>query len=123
MPTEPEPVTLVEVVQNAVEACEDSSSEGLDELLERFEDADEPITAVEDIEQRLDQALGPVDDAVEVDPALAMARAVIVYLAYRRDEIGADPTELLRLAARAEFGEHPPGPVADWLAQQGVVLG
>jgi hypothetical protein len=34
--------------------------------------------------------------------------------------LGDDRKELLRLAARAEFHEHPPPPVADWLAAQGV---
>ncbi|HZU39716.1 MAG TPA: hypothetical protein VE992_01620 [Solirubrobacteraceae bacterium] len=118
MPTEPEPVTLAEVVRAAVEACDDGS-EGLDDLLERFEDADEPITAVGDIEQRLDEALGP-PDADEGDAALTMARAVVVYLAHRRDELGAAPVELLRLAARAEFHGEPPDYVARWLAEQGV---
>jgi hypothetical protein len=122
MPTEPEPVTLAEVVHRAVEVCEDSTSEGLDELLARFEDADEPITAVEDVERRLDEALGP-PDADELDGALTMARAVVVYLAHRRDEIDEDPIELLRLAARAEFHAHPPPHVARWLEQQGITAG
>lgn len=122
MPTEPEPITLAEVVQRAVEACEDGTSEGLDELLEQFEDADEPVSAIGDIEERLDEALGPAE-AGDEDPALTMARAVIVYLAYRRDEIGAAPVELLRLAARAEFAGNPSEPVAQWLARQGVASG
>jgi hypothetical protein len=50
VPTEPEPVILSEVVQRAVEVCDDGSSDGLDDLLARFEDADEPIAAVEDVE-------------------------------------------------------------------------
>ena len=119
MPAEPEPVTVAQVVHRAVEVCEDGASESLDELLERFEDADEPITAVEDIERLLDERLGPVD-ADENDGALTMARAVIVYLAHRRDELDEDPIELLRLAARAEFHGHPPDYVARWLSEQGV---
>jgi hypothetical protein len=95
MPTEPEPVTLAEVVRRAVEACDDGSSEALDELLARFEDADVPVAPIEDIEASLDMAIGPVD----------------------ADE---DPADLLRLAARAEFGDDPPEAVARWLAQQGV---
>lgn len=121
MPTEPQPVTLAEVVHKAVEVCEDSASEGLDELLERFEDADEPITAVEDVELRLDETLGP-PDADENDASLTMARAVILYLAHRRDEIDADPIELLSLAARAEFGGRPPEHVAVWLSEQGIAV-
>lgn len=121
MPTEPQPVTMAEVVHRAVEVCEDSTSESLDELLERFEDDDEPIAAIENVEERLDEKLGP-PDADEDDGALSMARAVIVYLAHRRDEIDADPVELLRLAARAEFDGHPPEPASSWLAQQGITI-
>lgn len=51
-----------------------------------------------------------------------MARAVTLYLAYRRDEIGDDRADLLRLAARAEYAGRPPEPVRDWLVDQGVVL-
>jgi hypothetical protein len=118
---EPDSITLAEVVQAAVEACDDGSSEGLVELLARFEDADEPVTAVENLEQRLDEALGP-PDADEDDAPLAMARAVILYLAHRRDELDEDPLELLRLAARAEFDGHPPDHVNDWLSSQGVAV-
>lgn len=121
MPTEPQPVTVSEAVHRAVEVCEDSTSESLDELLARFEDDDEPITAVEDISERLDEALGP-EDADELDGALTMARAVIVYLAHRRDALDTERTELLRLAARAEFGGDPPPYVEQWLTEQGVSL-
>ena len=121
MPTEPDPVTVREVVQRAVEVCEDSSSESLDELLVRFEDDDRPISAVEDVEETLDEALGPAE-ADELDGALTMARAVIVYLAHRRDELDADRIDLLRLAGRAEFDRDPPPHVANWLTEQGVSL-
>ncbi len=119
MPTEPQPPTLAEVVHRAVEVCEDSASSGLDELLERFEDADEPITAVTDLEGRLRDQLGPVEFD-EDDGALTMARAVIVYLGHRRDELDGDPIELLRLAVRAEFDGHPPPHVERWLSQRGI---
>jgi hypothetical protein len=119
MPTEPQPVTLAEIVRRAVEVCEDSESQGLDELLERFEDADEPVTGVEDVEARLEAEMGPVEFD-EDDGALTMARAVIVYLAHRRDELDEDPIELLQLAARAEFHGQPPPHVARWLGQQGI---
>lgn len=112
---------MSEVVHRAVEVCEDSRSTGLDELLQRFEDDDEPIAAIEDVEERLIEALGPpeLDDD---DAALTMARAVVVYLAHRRDEVEADPIELLQLAARAEFHGAPPEPVARWLADQGITV-
>jgi hypothetical protein len=119
MPTEPQPVTVFEVVRRAVEVCDDGTSEGLDDLLVRFEDDDEPISAVTNIEDRLNEKLGP-PDADELEAPLTMARAVVTYLAYRRDEIDEGPVELLRLAARAEFDGHPPELVARWLALQGV---
>jgi hypothetical protein len=121
MPAEPEPITVAQVVHRAVEVCEDSTSDSLDELLERFEDADQPITAIEDIEQLLDETLGPIE-ADDEDGALTMARAVIVYLAHRRDELDGDPIELLRLAARAEFHGSPPDYVSRWLASQGITI-
>jgi hypothetical protein len=121
MPTEPQPPTLTQVVHRAVEVCEDSSTEGLDELLEKFEDADEPITAVEDVEQRLNEKLGP-PEFDDDDAALTMARALIVYLAHRRDELNDDPVELLVLASRAEFGAHLPEHVGRWLELQGIAV-
>jgi hypothetical protein len=119
VPTEPLPPTLSDAVRRAVEVCDDGTSEGLDDLLIRFEDADEPLSAITNIEDRLNETLGPID-ADEGEAPLTMARAVITYLAYRRDEIDAPPVELLRLAARAEFNDHPPDYVARWLELQGV---
>jgi hypothetical protein len=51
-----------------------------------------------------------------------MTRAIIVYLRYRRDEVDADPVDLLRLAARAEYGDAPPDALSRWLEQRGVTL-
>jgi hypothetical protein len=117
MPTEPQPLTLAEAAHKAVEVCDDGTSEALGELLERFEDDDEPISAIEDIETLLNERLGDPEDG---DPPYKMARAVITYLAYRRDEIAEDPERLLELAARAEFKGHPPADVSAWLQQRGV---
>ena len=44
------------------------------------------------------------------------------YLAFRRDEVGEEPHELMRLAARAEYDGRPPEPVRELLAQRGVEL-
>lgn len=120
MPTEPQPVTLAEVARRAVEVCDPGGADpDLAALLERFEDADEPISAVADIEARVAEerrALDPEDDV----PALTMAAAVIVYLAHRRDELTDEREDILRLAARAEFDGDPPEAVAAWLATEGV---
>jgi len=45
MPTDPQPVTLSEVVHRAVEVFDPDGGEGLDDLLARFEDADEPLSS------------------------------------------------------------------------------
>jgi hypothetical protein len=49
-----------------------------------------------------------------------MAAAVATYLAFRRDEVYDDDADLLRLAARAEYGKHPPEEIAAWLQEAGV---
>jgi hypothetical protein len=119
MPTEPQPVTMFEVVRRAVEVSDDGTDSGLDELLDKFEDDDEPISAIADVEERLNEKIGPPELDEENAP-VTMARALISYLAYRRDELEAPPVELLRLAARAEFEGKPPDYVARWLELQGV---
>ena len=120
MPTEPEPITLSQVVHRAVEVCDpDGIDSDLSDLYLRFEDADEPVTAVEDIEQRMAEAAGALDPEGDI-PALQMAAAVATYLAFRRDEMDDDPEEILRLAARAEFEGSPPPAVVAWLEDQGV---
>ena len=120
MPTEPDPITLSQVVHRAVEVCDPAGTdEDLADLFIRFEDADEPVTAVEDMEQRMAEAAGALDPEGDI-PSLQMAAAVATYLAFRRDQLDDDPEEILRLAARAEFNGNPPPAVANWLDEQGV---
>jgi sirohydrochlorin ferrochelatase len=115
MPTEPAPVTLAQVVHRAAEVVD---PEGADpdvvDLLVRFEDADEPVTAIEDVELRIAEGAGAIDPQEESGP-VQVARAVATYLAFRRDEVTDDPDEIVRLAIRAEYDGAPPAPVADWL--------
>jgi hypothetical protein len=116
------PPTLAEVVHRAVEVCDPEGSEdGPADLLRRFEDRDEPVTAETDVELELAEAKGAIDPQDE-DPVAVMTAAVATYLAFRRTELERDREELLRLAARAEFDGKPPPHVADWLAEQGVEL-
>jgi hypothetical protein len=121
MPTEPEPVTLAEAVHRAVVVVDPEGDAGLEDLLVRFEDDDEPLdsTSAEIAEQRIAEEAGKLDPQAE-DPALQMAAAVATYLAYRRDELDEEPQRLLELAARAEFDAHPPAGVEDLLAERGV---
>jgi hypothetical protein len=123
MPTDPEPVTLADAVHRAVVVVDPEGHAGLEDLLARFEDDDEPLdsTSAEIAEQRIAEEAGKLDPQAE-DPAVQMAAAVATYLAYRRDELDEDPQRLLELAARAEFEAHPPEAVEDLLAERGVQL-
>ncbi|MDX6679434.1 MAG: hypothetical protein QOE31_3486 [Solirubrobacteraceae bacterium] len=114
---------MFEAVQRAVEICDpDAHSEALAEFLRRYEDRDEPVTALgEERAREFFETEGELQDGVApADPALTMAAAVATYLAYRRDELDDADADLLRLAARAEFGSDIPPDVADWLTAVGV---
>ena len=122
MPTEPAPVTLFEIVKRAVEISDPADHDRrLDGLLEYFEDADEPVSAIDDLEERVAAAVQDVDYEID-DPAVAMAAATILYLAHRRDELSGDAERVLRLAARSEWKGDPPQSVVRWLADRGVRL-
>jgi len=123
MPTEPEPVTLSEVVHRAVQIVDPDGGEGLDDLLVRFEDADEPLSSdgADSAAQRIAEGIGAVDPQEE-DGAVQMAGAVATYLAYRRDQVDEQPGALLELAARAEFDGRPPDVVRAWLADVGIEI-
>jgi hypothetical protein len=114
------PPTLADVVHRAAEVADpEGANDGVSDLLRRFEDRDEPVTAEADVEEEIAEAKGAVDPQDE-DPEVVMMAAVATYLAFRRTEIERAREELLRLAARAEFDAQPPPLVADWLAEQGV---
>ncbi len=121
MPTEPEPLTVAEAVQRAAEVADPSGVDAdIGDFVLYLEDADEPITAVANLSDRLEEARRSVDPEGDL-PGVTMTAAVANYLAYRRDELDEPPEDLLRLAARAEFeGGEPPDEVAEWLAARGV---
>lgn len=115
--------TVFEAVQRAVELCDpDGHSPALADFLLRFEDRDEPVTALgADRDREFFEAAGELQDGLAPsDPGLVMAAAVATYLCYRRDELSGDGDDLLRLAARAEFNGDVPPDVADWLQDAGV---
>jgi hypothetical protein len=122
MSTEPPPLTLFEVVRRAVQLVDPDDNDPTAGDFERaFEDDDEPVRAVEDIEGRVADVLVRLDPATN-NGAIAMAGALTVYLAYRRDEVHADPAKLLVLAARAEWDGAPPEAVVEWLADRGLTV-
>jgi hypothetical protein len=123
-PAEPRgnPPTLAQVVHRAVEVTDpDGAEEGPADLLRRFEDRDEPVTAKADVEVEIAEVKGAIDPQDE-DPVVVMTAAVATYLAFRRTELERNREELLRLAARAEFDGKPPESVARWLDEQGVAV-
>ena len=120
MSTEPQPPSLSEIVGRAAVVCDPGGANaGVVSLQQRFEDRDEPVTGVGRLEPELAEAVGAVDPQSE-DPAVAMTSALILHLAHRRDQLVADPKQLLTQAARDEFAGAPPEHVQGWLAAQGV---
>jgi hypothetical protein len=116
--------TVAELVRRSVEICD---PEDRDEALGRFErqleDDDEPITAVENLEERLALASEGADYEID-DPAVSVATAVVLYLAAKRsrgDQVR-DPREMMQLAARGLWHQDPPASVTEWLAVRGVRL-
>lgn len=104
MPTEPHTPTLAEVVRAAADAADPNGADaGVTELITRFEDRDEPVSAVPEVEQELAEAQRSID----VDgggEALSTTVAVATYLAFRRDQIGEPADDLIRRATAAENG-------------------
>lgn len=121
MPTEPQPVTLAQLVHRAAEITDpEGADDDVVQLAQRFEDADWPVSGIlESIEQRMAEAAGTLDPQ-EDSPGLQVAAAVAVYLAHRRDELDENPDHVLRMAARAEFDGKPPANVAEWLETAGI---
>jgi hypothetical protein len=103
------PLTLSELVRRAVGIVDPDDEDGVVGDFElRFEDADEPVTGIDNLEERI--AFG-----ADEDPAVVVAQAVVLYLAHRRDEVDDDDDEIVRLALDAEFSGNPPQSVVDWL--------
>jgi hypothetical protein len=110
--------TVADLVRRAVEICDpDSIDADLGHLQEQLEDDDEPVTAVENLEERLALALEGADYEGEI-PSVSVESAVVLYLAphHGTAEYDRDPDELIRLAVRAQWHGQPPEFVADWLS-------
>jgi hypothetical protein len=118
----PREITLSDVARRATEIVDpQGADEGVVRLYLQLEDDDRPITTVQNLPERL--ALAEEGADVEGDdPAVAMANAVIMYLAHRRDEFDDDPEDILRLAARAQWKGKPPTYVENWLLENGVAV-
>ena len=120
MARESDPLTLSDLARIAADIVDpDDEDATVGDLERQLEDADEPVTAIQNLEERLAIAAEGADYEVE-QPAVSVATAVILYLAHRRDEVNGEPHKVMRLAARAEWKGDPPGYVRDWLADRGV---
>jgi hypothetical protein len=122
MPTEPDPITLSEIARRATEIVDPN---GVDDdvirIFTQLEDDDRPITAIQNLEERLAHAEEGAD--IEGDnPAVAVSVAVILYLAHRRDELEDDAETVLRLSARSQWSGKPPAAVQNWLDERGVTV-
>jgi len=122
MPTEPDPITLSEIARRATEIVDpNGADDDVIRLYTQLEDDDRPITAVQNLEERLATAEEGAD--IEGDnPAVAMSVALVLYLAHKRDELEDDPEDVLRLAARSEWKGQPPAAVQNWLEERGVTV-
>jgi hypothetical protein len=122
MPTDPAPITLFQVVKRACDVVDPDDEDPIVGDFERaFEDDDEPIRAVDEIEDRVGEVLADLDPATN-NGSLSVAAAIVVYLSFRRDELNVAPDRLLQLAARAEWKGDPPEAVAEWLDDHGIKL-
>lgn len=114
MAREPDPITLSQLVRRAAEIVDPNNEDTVvGEFEQRFEDADEPVTGFENLEER-------IEFGADEDPSVVVAQAVVLYLAHRRDEVGEDDDDIISLAVRAEFEGNPPQSVLDWMAERGV---
>ena len=110
--------TVAELVRRAAEAADPAGRDpSVAQLQVQLEDDDEPVTAVENLEERLAVAAEGADYDVE-EPGVAVATAVVLYLAGRggQPDYDRDPNELIQLAVRNQWHGDPPDYVADWLA-------
>jgi hypothetical protein len=119
---DPRPVSLSEVVRRAAQIVDpDDEDAVIGDFQRAFEDADEPVAGLDDVQERVAEVLSQLDPAVN-NGSLSVAGAVTVYLSYRRDELHEDPRELIKLAARAEWRDEVPTVVADWLDDHNLKL-
>ena len=109
-------------MHRAVVVVDPDGTAGLEDLLEPFEDDDEPLGphGAEIATQRIAEEAAALDPQGE-DPGVQLAAAVATYLVFRRDELGEEPRALLTLASRSAFHGDPPAGVRALLEQRGAV--
>jgi hypothetical protein len=122
MPTDPSPVSVFDIVRRSVDAVDpDRSDELLGDLLERFEDDDEPVRGVDQLDEALAEAELDLDNE-GLDPDMALTLAVVRYLAEHRGALGADDGRLMLEAARWQWHGRPPAAIRETLDDRGIDL-
>jgi hypothetical protein len=117
---DPRPVSLAQVVRRAAQIVDPDDEDAIiGDFQQAFEDDDEPVAGLDDVEGRVAEVLSELDPAVN-NGSLSVAGAVTVYLSFRRDELHENPRELVRLAVRAEWNDEPPAAVTDWLDEHNL---
>lgn len=112
--------SVADVVHRAVAVCDPDGDDLLiTDFLVAYEDRDEPVTALEDTDRTFFETAERVQGSMP-GAGVQVAAAVATYLAFRRDAVGDDDADLLRLAARAEYGDQPPDEIATWLQDAGL---
>ena len=112
--------SVADVVHRAVDICDPDGDDPLiADFLLAYEDRDEPVTALEDSDRTFFETAERVQGAMP-GAGVQMAAAVATYLAFRRDTLGDDDADILRLATRAEYGDQPPEEIAAWLQEAGM---
>lgn len=122
MSRDAEPVSLFDVIRRAVEAADpDGGDTALGELLREFEDDDEPVSGVDQLDEVLADA-ELVLDADGDDPGIGLAIAVARYLAHHRGALGTADDRLIPEAVRWQWHGHAPAAVGDLLAARGITV-
>jgi hypothetical protein len=115
MSRDPDPITLFDVIRRAVDVADpDGADPNLGDLLEQFEDDDEPVSGVDQLDEVLANAELDID-AQGDDPQIALALAIARYLAHHRRQMNADPGRLTDEAVKWQWHDHPPEGVRELL--------
>jgi hypothetical protein len=122
MPRDPDPLTLADVIRRAVDVADpDARDDNLAALAEEFEDDDEPVSGVDQLDEVLADAELDVD-ADGDDPEVALAIAVARYLAHHRGAQGSDDERLITQAVRWQWRDHPPEDLKAVLGERGIAV-
>ena len=112
--------SVAEVVRRAAAVCDpDGADDLVTDFLLAYEDSDEPVASLEGRDREFFETAERVQGSMP-GAGVQVAAAVATYLAFRRDALGDDDADILRLAARAEYNEQPPEEIAAWLQDAGV---